>query len=59
MIRTRNARKNRILIRAPQLRMNQTCVPLDTGRKIAPAPATLALALAIDGSLDPKAEAER
>lgn len=36
-----------------------TCVPVDTGLKIAPAPATLALAFAIEGSLDPKAEAER
>lgn len=40
-------------------RMEFTCVPLETGRKIAPAPATFALALAIDGRREPNAEAER
>jgi hypothetical protein len=39
--------------------MEFTCVPLETGRKIAPAPATFALALAIDGRREPSAEAER
>lgn len=29
--------------------MTLTCVPFETGRKIAPAPATFALALAMDG----------
>jgi hypothetical protein len=39
--------------------MEATCVPVDTGLSIAPAPATLALAFAIEGSLDPKADADR
>lgn len=39
--------------------MKQTCVLLDIGRRIAPAPATLALAVAIDGRRDPSADAER
>lgn len=36
-----------------------TCVRLETGRSIAPAPATLALAVAMEGRREPKAEAER
>jgi hypothetical protein len=36
-----------------------TCVPLETGRRIAPAPATVALAVAMDGRRELKAEAER
>lgn len=36
-----------------------TCVLLETGRNIAPAPATFALALAMDGRRELKAEAER
>lgn len=40
-------------------RRKNTWVPLETGCNIAPAPATLALALAIDGSREPSAEAER
>lgn len=36
-----------------------TWVLLETGRRSAPAPATLALAVAIDGRRDPKADAER
>lgn len=36
-----------------------TCVPLETGRRIAPAPATFALAVAMDGRREPNAEAER
>ena len=36
-----------------------TCVPLETGLRMAPAPATFALALAMDGRRDPNAEAER
>jgi hypothetical protein len=38
---------------------NNTCVRVETGRRIAPAPATRALAFAIDGSRDPNADAER
>ncbi len=33
-------------------------MPLDTGRKIAPAPATFALAVAMDGKREPNADAE-
>lgn len=36
-----------------------TCVLLETGRRIALAPATLAFALAMDGRRDPTAVAER
>lgn len=39
--------------------MEQTWVPVETGRSIAPAPATLALVLAIDGSREPSADADR
>lgn len=40
--------------------LRNTWVPLETGRKRAPAPATLAFALiAIDGMRDPMAVAER
>lgn len=39
--------------------MHVTCVPLETGLRMAPAPATFALALAMDGRRDPNAEAER
>lgn len=40
-------------------RKRATRVLLETGRKIAPAPATFALALAMDGRRELKAEAER
>lgn len=43
----------------PYSRNDSTCVPFETGRKIAPAPATFALALAMDGRWEPNAEAER
>jgi len=36
-----------------------TWVPFETGRNTAPAPATFALALAIDGRREPIADAER
>lgn len=45
--------------RRPCYRRKFTCVPLETGRRIAPAPATFALVVAIDGSREPSADAER
>lgn len=49
-------------LKLPYVNQNEkefTCVLLETGQSIAPAPATLALALAIDGKREPKAVAER
>lgn len=42
-----------------ELEVEVTCVPLVTGHRIAPAPATLAFALEIDGKRDPSAVADR
>lgn len=42
-----------------EYKQDVTCVLLETGRRIAPAPATLAFALAMDGRRDPTAVAER
>jgi len=42
-----------------ELEVEVTCVPLVTGHRIAPAPATLAFALDIDGRRDPSAVADR
>lgn len=58
---TRRFRKEKKMVRSKITleRQKATCVPLETGRRIAPAPATFALALAMDGSREPKAEAER
>lgn len=54
---------NRLLLPKRELILykegKSTWVPLETGCKIAPAPTTFALALAIDGRREPSAEAER
>lgn len=41
------------------LKVLYTCVLFETGRRYAPAPTTRALALAMDGRREPKADAER